>query len=142
MKTDYKDYIKKAFVDLKSAGATNIVISFNGSGDSGSIESVDIYNADNQRMQIDLTVIYPEEKSSWVDDKWITETEEKEMPIADALEAYCYDELEKTEIDWYNNDGGFGQMTINLDDKVKIELEVNTRYTEYNTDSFDLTLEN
>ena len=135
-------HIKTIFEQLRAAEASSITISFNGSGDSGSIESVDIYNADNQRMQIDLTVIYPEEKSSWVDDKWITETEEKEMPIADALEAYCYDELQKTEIDWYNNDGGFGQMTINLDDKVKIELEVNTRYTEYNTDSFDLTLEN
>jgi hypothetical protein len=135
-------HIKTIFEQLRAAGASSITISFDGSGDSGSIESVDIYNADNQRMQIDLTVIYPEEKSSWVDDKWITETEEKEMPIADALEAYCYDELQKTEIDWYNNEGGFGQMTINLDDKVEIELEVNTRYTEYKTDSFDLTLEN
>ena len=132
-------HIKTIFEQLRAAGASSITISFDGSGDSGSIESVDIYNADNQRMQIDLTVIYPEEKSSWVDDKWITETEEKEMPIADALEAYCYDELEKTEIDWYNNDGGFGQMTINLDDKVEIELEVNTRYTEYHSETFDLT---
>jgi hypothetical protein len=132
-------HIKTIFEQLRAAGASSITISFDGSGDSGSIESVDIYNADNQRMQIDLTVIYPKEKSSWVDDKWITETEEKEIPIADALEAYCYDELEKTEIDWYNNDGGFGQMTINLDDKVEIELEVNTRYTEYHSETFDLT---
>jgi hypothetical protein len=132
-------HIKTIFEQLRAAGASSITISFDGSGDSGSIESVDIYNADNQRMQIDLTVIYPKEKSSWVDDKWVTETEEKEMPIADALEAYCYDELEKTEIDWYNNDGGFGQMTINLDDKVEIELEVNTRYTEYHSETFDLT---
>jgi len=132
-------HIKTIFEQLRAAGASSITISFDGSGDSGSIESVDIYNADNQRMQIDLTVIYPKEKSFWVDDKWVTETEEKEMPIADALEAYCYDELEKTEIDWYNNDGGFGQMTINLDDKVEIELEVNTRYTEYHSETFDLT---
>lgn len=132
-------YIKTIFEQLRAAGANSITISFDGSGDSGSIESVDIYNADNQRMQIDLTVIYPKEKSTWVDDKWVTETEEKEMPIADALEAYCYDELDKTEIDWYNNDGGFGQMTINLDDKVEIELEVNTRYTEYHSETFDLT---
>jgi hypothetical protein len=132
-------HIKTIFEQLRAAGASSITISFDGSGDSGSIESVDIYNADNQRMQIDLTVIYPKEKSTWVDDKWVTETEEKEMPIADALEAYCYDELEKTEIDWYNNDGGFGQMTINLDDKVEIELEVNTRYTEYHSETFDLT---
>lgn len=134
-------HIKTIFEQLRAAGASTITISFDGSGDSGSIESVDIYNAEGKRMQIDLTVTYPTEKSSWVDDKWVTETTEKEMPIADALEAYCYDELEKTQIDWYNNDGGFGEMTINLDDKVEIELEVNTRYTEYHSETFDLTNE-
>lgn len=132
-------HIKTIFEQLRAAGASTITISFDGSGDSGSIESVNIYDAEGKQMQIDLAVTYPKEKSSWLDDKWVTETEEKEIPIADALEAYCYDELEKTEIDWYNNDGGFGQMTINLDDKVEIELEVNTRYTEYHSETFDLT---
>lgn len=143
MKTDYKDYIKKAFVDLKSAGATNIVIYFDGCWDSGSIEYVDIKKSDGTLIKADeLTVEFPKEHSFYKDSNWITEVQIKQMPVCEALKAYCYEELERTNIDWYNNDGGCGQMTINLDDKVEIELEVNTRYTEYNTDSFDLTLEN
>jgi hypothetical protein len=142
MKTDYKDYMKKVFVDLKLAGATSIVISFDGSGDSGSIEYVDIKRSDGTSIKDELTVEFPKERSFYKDGDWITEVDVKQIPVCEALEAYCYEELERTNIDWYNNDGGFGQMTINLDDKVEIELEVNTRYTEYNTDSFDLTLEN
>ena len=61
------------------------------------------------------------------------------MSIREVLESYCYDELEKTNIDWYNNDGGFGELRITLSDEASIELEVNQRYTEYNTYSFNLS---
>jgi hypothetical protein len=142
MKTDYKDYMKKVFVDLKSAGATNIVIYFDGCGDSGSIEYVDIKKSDGTLIKADeLTVEFPKEHSFYKDSNWITEVQIKQMPVCEALEAYCYEELERTNIDWYNNDGGCGQMTINLDDKVEIELEVNQRYTEYNAYSFSLNEE-
>jgi hypothetical protein len=142
MKTDYKDYIKKAFVDLKLAGANNIVIYFDGGGDSGHIEYVDIKKLDGTLIKTDeFTVEFPKEHSFYKDGNWITEVQIEQMPVSEALEAYCYDELEKTNIDWYNNDGGCGQMTINIDDKVEIELEVNQRYTEYNTYSFSLNEE-
>ncbi len=134
-------HIKTMFDQLRAAGAAEVVIFFDGSGDSGSIESVDIFAAENQRMQIDLTAIYPKQKSTYVDGRWVDEIEQKEMSIYEALEAYCYDELEKTNIDWYNNDGGFGEMRIDLGDTVSVELEVNQRYTEYHTTSFNLTEE-
>ena len=131
-------HIKTMFDQLRKAGATEVVIYFDGSGDSGSIESLDIYNADRQQVQVDQTVIYPKEKSTWIDGQWVNEIEHKEIPILEALEAYCYDELEKTNIDWYNNDGGFGEMRISLSDTVSVELEVNQRYTEYHTTTFSL----
>lgn len=131
-------HIKTMFDQLRKAGATEVVIYFDGSGDSGSIESVSIYNADRQQVQVDQTVIYPKEKSTWIDDRWVNEIEHKEIPILEALEAYCYDELEKTQVDWYNNDGGFGEMRISLSDTVSVELEVNQRYTEYHTTTFSL----
>lgn len=134
-------HIKTMFDQLRKAGATEVVISFDGSGDSGSIEYVSIHNADRQQIQVDQTVIYPKEKSTWVDGQWVDEIEHKEIPILEALEAYCYDELEKTNIDWYNNDGGFGDMRIDLSDTVSVELEVNQRYTEYHTTTFNLNEE-
>ena len=131
-------HIKTMFDQLRKAGATEVVIYFDGSGDSGSIESVSIYNADNKQIQVDQTVIYPKEKSTWIDDRWVNEIEHKEIPILEAVEAYCYDELEKTNIDWCNNDGGFGEMRISLSDTVSVKLEVNQRYTEYHTTTFSL----
>lgn len=131
-------HIKTMFDQLRAAGATEVVISFDGSGDSGSIYAANIYNADNKQIQVDQTVIYPKEKSTWIDGQWVNEIEHKEIPILEALEAYCYDELEKTNIDWYNNDGGFGDMRIDLSDTVSVELEVNQRYTEYHTTTFNL----
>ena len=134
-------HIKTMFDQLRAAGATEVVISFDGSGDSGSIYAANIYNADNKQIQVDQTVIYPKEKSTWIDGQWVNEIEHKEIPILEALEAYCYDELEKTNIDWYNNDGGFGDMRIDLSDTVSVELEVNQRYTEYHTHTFNLNEE-
>jgi hypothetical protein len=131
-------HIKTMFDQLRKAGATEVVISFDGSGDSGSIYAANIYNADNKQIQVDQTVIYPKEKSTWIDGQWVNEIEHKEIPILEALEDYCYDELEKTNIDWYNNDGGFGDMRIDLSDTVSVELEVNQRYTEYHTTTFSL----
>lgn len=131
-------HIKTMFDQLRKAGATEVVIYFDGSGDSGSIESVSIYNADRQQVQVDQTVIYPKEKSTWIDGHWVDEIEQKQISILEALEAYCYDELEKTQVDWYNNDGGFGEMRISLSDTVSVELEVNQRYTEYHTTTFSL----
>jgi hypothetical protein len=134
-------HIKTMFDQLRAAGAAEVVISFDGSGDSGSIEYVSIHNADRQQIQVDQTVIYPKEKSTWIDGQWVNEIEHKEIPILEALEAYCYDELEKTNIDWYNNEGGFGDMRIILSDTVLVELEVNERYTEYQTTTFNLSEE-
>lgn len=134
-----EQHIKTMFKQLRAAGATSVVIYFDGSGDSGSIEYVDIFNSEGKQIKLDLQVTYPTEKSTWINEQWVNEIVQKEMSIYEALEAYCYDELEKTQIDWYNNDGGCGEMRINLQDTVSIELEVNQRYTEYHTEQFNLT---
>ena len=143
-----KKHIKTVFDILRKAGAAKVNIYFDGSGDSGMIEEITVYNADNQKIKVDQTVIYPKEKSTWIVNQFIYETEQKEIPILEALETYCYEELEKTNIDWYNNDGGCGEMRINLNDPevmlgdntVSIELEVKTRYTEYKTTTFNFRL--
>ena len=137
------EYISKALTTLKELGATEIVIYFDGSGDSGSIESVSIRQSDGKPVPNldDLFVNYPVEKSQYINGEWFNDVEIKQMPIADALEKYTYDELERTDVDWYNNDGGFGELRIELSDDISIELEVNQRYTEYTTHSFTLSEE-
>jgi hypothetical protein len=135
------EYIQNALSKLKELGATEIMVSFDGCGDSGSIENIDIKRSDGTTMMDELIVDYPVRSSRYENGDWINEVEVKQMSINEVLESYCYDELEKTSIDWYNNDGGFGELRITLSDEVSIELEVNQRYTEYSTYSFSLSEE-
>jgi hypothetical protein len=85
-----------------------------------------------------FSVDYPETSSTWEKDVgWIKKHEIKRMPIKEALESFCYTMLEETGIDWYNNDGGYGELYITLD-PCEIQLEVNTRYTQTSLDTFTL----
>lgn len=123
---------KLIFEMIKAAGGKRIYIDFDGSGDSGSIDSVSI-----QPDNMDFPVIYDMESSTYKDGKWVVTSEPKKQPVCAALEHICYDMLEQTGIDWYNNDGGFGELVIDLDTG-SIKLEVSTRFTEYNTDAFEM----
>jgi hypothetical protein len=46
-----------------------------------------------------------------------------------ALEALTYDYLEETGVDWYNGDGGFGTLEIDVEAGT-VRLNVDVRYTE------------
>ena len=133
------EYIQTALNKLKELGVHEIVIEFDGSGDSGSIEYIAIRRSDGTEIDVKFTTDYPVRSSRYENGDWINEVQVKQMSIREVLESYCYDELEKTNIDWYNNDGGFGELRITLSDEASIELEVNQRYTEYNTYSFNLS---
>lgn len=50
-----------------------------------------------------------------------------------AIENLCYDYLEKTHAGWENNDGGYGEFSIDVA-KRSIELEFNGRFTDTWTD--------
>ena len=136
IKSDTKrKQIKTMFAMLKAYGAKEINISFDGSGDSGSIDSVNIYNGE-KNINPDFSVEYTETSSRYSDGKWVETHTSVIKPVKDALEMVCYDMLQETGIDWYNNDGGFGELRVDLDSG-EVGLEVNSRYTEYNTDTFN-----
>lgn len=122
----------KAILRLcKEKGATEIVVRFDGSGDSGSIDDVYI------DLKEPLIVEYDEETTRYEDNKWVTTSTTKQVQLTDALEQITYDMLEKTGIDWYNNEGGYGELNVDLVQGT-IQLEVNSRYTEVTTDIFEL----
>jgi hypothetical protein len=127
-----REQIKEILKMIRAAGGKRITIEFDGSGDSGSITGVAI-----EPHSMDFPVVYNEDKSTWKDGTWNTESTPKTQPVKEALEQICYDMLERTGIDWYNNDGGFGQLEFDLETG-ETNLEVSTRYTEYNTDTFNL----
>ena len=122
------------FNKLKEVGATRVVIRFDGAGDSGAIEDIFVFKGDERIAEL-CTPIYRALKD-------VDKQEHQVKAELDWLETYCYDELEKTGIDWYNNDGGFGEMEIDFtSNPATVKLEVNTRYTDYNTYTYNLTEE-
>ena len=134
LKDAQKPYARLLIQKLKECGIKEVVVSFDGSGDSGQIEEVSFGSMD----QPDAFVEWLEIDSTWVEGSWVEKTEVKSIDIHSALESFCYEALEEAGIDWYNNDGGYGELRINLD-PIEVHLEVSTRYTQTETSSFGFT---
>lgn len=133
--------------DLLNAGIKTASVYFDGCGDSGSIESVSYYNEFNALLN-DSSVLnnnaltdakypyesrtsaYNSETKRW-DETWELET----VSANKLIEVIAYEKLEESNIDWYNNDGGFGEVNFFFDSK-RIELDMNQRYTEINSHNF------
>lgn len=131
---------------LKVIGGRKARVEFNGSGDSGSIEYVCLL--DQEGKEIDLTNAtfdwhdsasrFDDEKKQWVRHKVPAPTK----PVHDILVQICEDALEDSGHDWYNNDGGYGQLTIDLTTTPpEVKLQVSIRYTSTDDYEYDLNEE-
>lgn len=105
------DTWQKAVVFLKDRGVTKIRVKYEGSGDSGAIEDVDYYDKEDDEhycTQLGIT------------DSQHDDIQNLAYPMLDGIE------------DWYNNDGGYGTVTINLND-FTYSIENNVRITDVET---------
>jgi len=103
------------------------VVTFDGGGDSGSIEDVEFEDAFGDIELVNVSVL---KNSRYFDDgRWRLETVVTDLTLEEAIHVLTDDYLEETDVDWYNNDGGFGVLYIHpLEGSV--ELDVNTRFSE------------
>lgn len=93
-----EEQAKEILDKLTLVGAENVSIEFDGSGDEGSVHTIDGLN-------------------------------ENEHIDEEELEDWAYDVIAGTGVDWYNGEGGFG--TINIDVPKRIyNFEVHYRRTE------------
>ncbi|MDD2878320.1 MAG: hypothetical protein PHT60_14090 [Acidiphilium sp.] len=130
------------FNALKAAGITRVTVNFDGSGDSGQIESVEARDGANNPMELPAeTITYPsavmepryESCSATASGQRFVGYEvhevEKTAPLQDVIEEIFWDFIGAKHGGWENNDGGFGECHFNVDEGV-IRLEMNERYTE------------
>lgn len=101
---------QEAVLFLKDRGITSIHVEYEGSGDSGSIDGISYYKGEDEHNINDLDIS--------------DEMHEKLINL-------CYPMLDNIE-DWYNNDGGYGTVTIDLD-TLHYDIANNIRYTNYET---------
>lgn len=106
-------------LELSSIGVTGILIRYDGSGDSGQIEEIqyctdpvdDVHNVESE--------IEP-----------LLNLENLNRDLAKKIEDFAYNKLLYDIEDWYNNDGGFGTISI-LIPSGQYHIDNNVRITDY-----------
>ena len=111
------------FDALAAASVTLVVVSFDGYGDSGQIENVEVKAGDT-------VVAMPESTIEIAEAVWDQpEPNRTTISIADVIERLVYDLLTDTHCGWENNDGAYGDFTFDVAERT-ITLDYNERYTE------------
>jgi hypothetical protein len=114
---------KAALFDaLAAAGVTHVVVGFDGYGDSGQIENIEVKAGD-------ATVAMPQADIEIARAVWgEAEPERSLVSIGDAIERLAYDFLEQTHGGWEDNDGAYGDFTFDVAARA-ITLDYNERTT-------------
>ncbi len=107
---------------LALTGVTHVVVTFDGYGDSGQIESVEARAGDSDIAMPSASIEIAE--AVWGQ----SEPKRSTVGIATAIESLAYDVLERTHCGWENNDGAYGDITFDVAEHT-ITLDYNERYT-------------
>lgn len=108
------------FSALAAAGITSVLVRFDGCGDSGQIEEIDVVAGDKPGDFPSGTIAIS--RAYW----GATEAERVECNARDAVETLAYALLEETHGGWENNEGAYGEFTFNVAERT-ITLDYNER---------------
>jgi len=112
------------FAPLSGAAITLVQVNFDGEGDSGQIQYVGAFAGEKRVEFPAITVTL--HSSDWGGEELTT----REMPLREAVEELCYGYLQQEYDGWENNDGAFGEFTLDVAER-SIALEFNGRFTDY-----------
>ena len=113
------------FAALAEAGIHRVTVEYDGSDDSGQIESIEAWNAANEKIPLPSlrkVQLASENTDSPVD----------EIGLEAAVEQFVWDYLYDNHGGWENNDGAFGTFEFSVPD-CTIALQHNERCTDVNT---------
>lgn len=112
------------FEALAAADISHVVVTFDGSGDDGRIESVTAVGPESAARElpaIDVEVTIPE--------FWFEATPSRRAPLAEAIDGLAWSILECTHGGFENDEGGYGEITFDTAEHT-ITLEMNVRRME------------
>lgn len=124
-----------------SLGASRMEIYFDGSGDSGQVEGVTLYNAQNQVVDIPkgMKVQYPRRHQTFGRDGWKKHFTTETLPLSEALQEWAYDILaDHCPGDWVNDAGGYGFIRADFTPPYNFKLEYHQRIE--TTEDYDIEL--
>ena len=106
---------------LTPLGIANVTISYDGAGDEGQIENTVLIDPDNNQADM------PEGNCRSWEIAYRGDPVEQTVSIADAIEAFGNEMLAAHHPGWENNDGAFGDLTIDVHQR-RAELDHSSRY--------------
>lgn len=110
------------FAAMRAVGITEIIVTFDGAGDSGQIEDIDARRGD-------AVVPMPDTAITLAQVSWgISEISTSSMSLSEAVEALAYDLLSDSHGGWENCDGAFGEFHFDAEAGT-ILLDYNERFT-------------
>ena len=129
---------------LKVLGGRKVEVHFDGSGDSGSIDYVGLIDQEGHEISLKGATLDWYEDASEFDplaSKWRTTTKPRpDMPVDEILKQITEDALEEEGLDWYNNEGGYGLLRMDLTTTpVTITMDVHIRIVNTEDHEFDYT---
>ena len=115
------------FEALSAAGITDVIVDFDGEGDSGQINNI-AAQADGAAADLPATSVTIH-TVTW----GATVAKTHQCPLAEAIEQLCYDYLAQEHDGWENNDGAYGEFHLDVRART-LALDFNARFTDvYNT---------
>lgn len=110
------------FAAMRAAGITEIIVSFDGAGDSGQIEDMDARRGD-------AVVPMPDTEITLAQVSWgISEISTSTISLSEAVENLAYELLSNSHGGWENCDGAFGEFHFDAEAGT-ILLDFNERFT-------------
>ena len=118
------------FDALDAKGINSVNVTFDGSGDSGGVEEINLDSKEGVDTNKVLTTIVDEVEiyeGTQYSQEGITELfSDKPATVNDLIESICYDALKAHHDGWENNDGAYGEINFYCDSRA-IVLVYNER---------------
>lgn len=123
----YLENARRVLPLLQAGHVSRVTVSFDGSGDCGSISEVWFDGGDFDAANTTVESLGVARR--FEEGRWVTERVDERKSVRSAIEELAYDYIDETGVDWYNNDGGYGELVLDIENGT-LALEVNTRFTE------------
>jgi hypothetical protein len=109
----YRENLRRLLPVLEAQGTKEVIVNFDGSGDSGSIWDIRFDPACEEDGPM-VSILKLQSEFDREAGRWIQSTGVEDVPLKEAISTLTYDYLEETDVDWYNNDGGYGDLIISV----------------------------
>jgi hypothetical protein len=121
--------ITSLLLQLADRGVTGIRVHYSGGGDSGCIEEI-LYTTKTLSTDEELAFETIEELSSW-NDPLVGDLRYLDSGLSSDLDEFANDKILNNIEDWWNNNGGYGVMSIIVPSgKYKINNNIYITHTE------------